>query len=109
MLFILLMVIRVLLCVAMASMCMLIVTSGGAEQRRRGDNNVKCPVCMASWDHMTSLPSMMRPLDDHASSTPSVTPTKLQLVCLFNMYDGYVFISVTQIHVNIRVSLLVRV
>ena len=40
---------------------MLIVTSGGTEQRRRGDNNVKCPVCMTSWNHVTSLPSSVVP------------------------------------------------
>ena len=71
-----------LLCVAMASVYMFIVTSGEQEQRRCGDNNVKCPVCNVSLDHVTSV---MRSLDDHTSSAPPVTLTKLQLVCLICM------------------------
>ena len=61
---------------------MCVFYSGGTEQRRRGDNAVKCPVCMASWDHVTSLPSssIVRSLDEHAASTFPVTPTHSQLV-----------------------------
>ena len=57
-----------------------VFSSGGTEQRRRGDNNVKCPVCITPWDHVTSLlSSIVRPLDEHNIAS-AVTPTHNQLV-----------------------------
>ena len=56
---------------------------GTTEVRRRGDKIVKCPVCMTSWDHVTSLP-IMHSLDNQASRTASSdfvdANTKEQLV-----------------------------
>ena len=71
---------------------MLIVTSGGTEQRRRGDNNVKCPVCMASWSHMASLPS----------SVVSVLPQQLVYcvcisLCVYVYVCAYVYVCVSRV------------
>jgi len=67
---------------------MLLLPLGVTEQRRRGDNSVKCPVCVTSWDHMTSRPSSIICYHGNPPAAPVFPPTPIinQLVIVIVLY-----------------------